>query len=63
MWTRGMICWTWESSAVWSVLDGNRRQVELTGYADAADGLGTSMKLNPTWQAFARYWIASGAYS
>ena len=21
------------------------------------------MKLNPTWQAFARYWIESGAYS
>jgi len=21
------------------------------------------MKLNPTWQAFARYWIASGVYS
>ena len=30
MWTSGMICWTSESSAVDSAVEGNRRQVELT---------------------------------
>ena len=29
----------------------------------AAVGSGTSMKLKPVWQALARYWIESGAYS
>ena len=31
MWTSGMICWTCESSAVWSVEDGKRRQVAVDG--------------------------------
>jgi len=30
MWTSGMICWTSESNAVASPLEGNRRQVEAT---------------------------------